>query len=106
MTFFTGDIHGSPWGIKEFCEKMNLTGKDIVIILGDVAANYYGDQRDEMMKTVLNSLKATILCIHGNHEQRPETINGYELKEWNGGMVWVNPNTRICCLLVTVKSSR
>ncbi len=91
MTFFTGDIHGSPWGIKEFCEKMSLTEKDIVIILGDVAANYYGDQRDEMMKAVLNSLKATILCIHGNHEQRPETIDSYELKEWNGGMVWVQP---------------
>lgn len=28
-------------------------------------------------------------CIHGNHEQRPANIPGYELRDWRGGKVWV-----------------
>lgn len=89
MIFFTGDIHGQPWGIKNFCKQMELTEEDVVVILGDVGANYYGNQKDELTKYVLNSLKVKVFCIHGNHEQRPANIEGYELQDWNGGKVWV-----------------
>lgn len=88
MTYFTGDIHGSPWKIVDFCEKMKLTGTDTIIILGDVGANYHGNERDEAMKQILSRLNPVILCIHGNHEQRPWNIKGYEQTVWNGGKVW------------------
>lgn len=88
MIFFTGDIHGSPSKIKDFCDKAEVTETDTIIILGDVGANYYGNGRDDYMKSVLSELQPTILCIHGNHEQRPYNINGYEQREWNGGKVW------------------
>lgn len=88
MIYFTGDIHGSPWGVKKFCAKVKPTSEDIIVLLGDVGANYYDDERDDTMKRVLAKLKPTILCVHGNHEIRPWNIEGYRQKEWNGGKVW------------------
>lgn len=89
MIYFTGDIHGEPWNVKKFCSRMQLTNEDIIVLLGDVGINYYGDTRDEQRKTVLAELTPTFLCVHGNHEMRPWNVKGYELKRWNGGQVWV-----------------
>lgn len=88
MVYFTGDIHGIPWGIKKFCAKVKPTAEDIIVILGDVGANFHEDERDDAVKHILSKLKPTILCIHGNHEIRPWNIPGYQQKEWNGGKVW------------------
>lgn len=88
MVYFTGDIHGSPYNIIRFAKRIKLTRSDVIIILGDVGANYYGNERDSETKTHLNALKPTIFCIHGNHEKRPAGIPSYKLKEWNGGQVW------------------
>ena len=89
MVFFSGDIHGQPWGVRKSCRRFALTPDDTLILLGDVGANYYGDERDDAVKEVLSSVAPTILCIHGNHEMRPRTVPGYELRAWNGGKVWV-----------------
>lgn len=88
MIYLTGDIHGNPEPIFEFCKRLEVRREDTVIILGDVGANYFGNERDTAMKDILESLKVNILCIHGNHEMRPSTIPAYSLREWNGGMVW------------------
>lgn len=88
MVCFTGDIHGNPWSVYRFCRKINATEDDVIVLLGDVGANYDAGLHDESVKQVLSSLKPTFLCIHGNHEQRPWNIPGYELKEWCGGKVW------------------
>jgi len=91
MVYITGDIHGDPRRIVEFSEKLGLTGQDVVVILGDVGANYDLGPRDEWMKGVLAGISPTILCIHGNHEARPETVLSYVEKQWNGGAVLVQP---------------
>ena len=88
MVYLTGDIHGDPERVVQFCLSMKPRRTDTIIILGDVAANYTGGQRDEWVKQTLEKLKINILCIHGNHEMRPSTIESYKLKEWRGGMVW------------------
>ena len=88
MVFYTGDIHGMPWNIVKFSKKYHLTEDDVIVILGDVGANYYCDDRDRECKAALNKVKPTILCIHGNHEARPSTLAQYQLKEWKGGLVW------------------
>lgn len=88
MVYYTGDIHGDPGALVSFAEENGLAEKDILVILGDVGANYYGDQRDRRCKDDLARIKPSILCIHGNHERRPETISTYRQKEWNGGTVW------------------
>ncbi len=88
MIYYTGDNHGSAAEITAFCKKMKLTEEDIIVILGDVGANYYGDSRDKKLKKALQALPPTFFCIHGNHEMRPTAISTYLMKEWNGGMVW------------------
>lgn len=89
MVYFTGDIHGDPWRVWKFCQKRHTPKKDTMILLGDIGANFYGDERDDNMKRVLSEVKPTILCIHGNHEMRPRSVGGYSLRDWNGGKVWV-----------------
>lgn len=95
MIYLTGDIHGDPTQVELFCSKMQLTENDTIIMLGDVGVNYYGGKRDRLPKRILSSLPVTFLCIHGNHEMRPQNIPEYRPTVWNGGRVLVdeaNPN--------------
>lgn len=89
MIFRTGDTHGDFERIVDFCESMNTTKEDILIVLGDAGINYYLSGIDELLKRFLDKLPITIFCIHGNHEQRPYEIGTYEEMEWHGGIVYV-----------------
>lgn len=88
MIYYTGDMHGSAFEIEHFCRRRELTEADVIVILGDVGANYYGNNRDRKLKEALSHLKPTFLCIHGNHEMRPASITSYLTREWSGGTVW------------------
>ena len=94
MIYYTGDIHGSAKGIVAFAQHYELTESDIIVILGDVGANYYGNRRDRYCKDALAKIKPTVFCVHGNHERRPDTLAGYKQKEWNGGLVWYEDEYR------------
>ena len=89
MIYYTGDIHGDPYEVIQFCDSKKLTEQDTLVLLGDVGANYYRNRRDTEMKKVLTAVKPTMLCIHGNHEIRPASIPSYRTKQWTGGTVWV-----------------
>jgi 3-oxoacid CoA-transferase subunit A len=92
MVYVTGDIHGDPEYLIYKAQQIGLTKDDILVLLGDVGANYYLDKRDLKLKEVLDKhIEATILCIHGNHEARPATVEGYYLTSFMGGRVWVQP---------------
>jgi len=91
MIYFTGDIHGAVDGIADFVNKIHPTMEDVIVLLGDVGANYYTGRRDNLLKAFLNDAGTVFLCIHGNHERRPNTIPGYVETEWNGGKAWVQP---------------
>ena len=91
MIYFTGDIHGVVDGVVNFVNKVHPSTDDVIVLLGDVGANYYRDQRDNLLKALLNDLGTVFLCIHGNHERRPTTIPGYVETEWHGGRAWVQP---------------
>lgn len=41
MIYYTGDIHGRPQGLQEYFEKHKPSADDILVILGDVGANFY-----------------------------------------------------------------
>ena len=89
MIYITGDTHGRFERIENFCQ-MNSTSKDdIMIILGDAGINFSGPMYDSLKKKLLEELPITIFSIHGNHEQRPYTIDGYKEKQWHGGTVYV-----------------
>ena len=88
MIYITGDTHGSFERVESFCERMKTKREDILIILVDARKNYSGLRYDRLKKELLEELPITIFAIHGNHEQRPYTIESYKEREWNGGIVY------------------
>ena len=88
MIYITGDKHRVFDSIVEFCDIYETSESDILIILGDAGINFYLDASDQEIKEDLYQLPITILCIHGNHEERPEEVGGYEIKTWNEGEVY------------------
>ena len=88
MFYITGDTHGQFGRIESFCERFGTSKDDVMIILGDAGINFSGGIRDRMKKEFLESLPITIFAIHGNHEQRPQTIDSYKEKLWHGGVVY------------------
>ena len=91
MIYYTGDIHGRIVDIAKIYHKIKPTKDDVIVILGDVAANFCLDNRDDFLKSSMNGFKCTIFCIQGNHEERPFNIPTYITKQWNGGTVWYEP---------------
>lgn len=89
--YLTGDTHGQFERIISFCERQQVQPESTFIILGDVGLNYYGDRRDNRGKDNLTKIPITFFCIHGNHEMRPSKELGYQVKEYHGGKVWVQP---------------
>lgn len=88
MIYLTGDTHGNFMRIERFCEQCETSREDVMIILGDAGINYDGGIRDCVTKQFLAKLPITLFCIHGNHERRPYTIDGYREMSWNGGIVY------------------
>jgi len=89
MIYITGDTHRNFKRVAAFCDTVESTNADILIILGDVGINYFGEPKDDELKRLLNELPITMFCIHGNHEQRPENIDTYKESAWNGGIVYI-----------------
>lgn len=92
MVFLTGDTHGEFGRIEEFCAECGTSTDDVMVFLGDAGINFYRDKRDDELKEYLSELPVTLLCIQGNHEERPDEILGYEEMEWNGGIVLLQPD--------------
>ena len=88
MIYITGDKHGDYRDVLDFCYKNKNSKDDIMIILGDAGINYYLDDRDYILKNSLLQLPITLFCIHGNHEERPENIDSYKIKQFNNGIVY------------------
>ncbi len=88
--YMTGDIHGNPsrfYDLKYFC--LDHPNIEWVICLGDVGLNYYGKDypREMFIKNVADSIPAKLFCIHGNHERRPSSEDGYQEVEVTEGAI-------------------
>ena len=88
MIFITGDTHGDFERVDDLVFSVESAIDDVLIILGDAGINYFGEPDDRELKEHLMSLPITFLCIHGNHEIRPENISTYNEKGWRGGVVY------------------
>ena len=86
--FITGDKHGDFNEVAIFCHTHNTSREDLLIILGDVGVNYHLNEIDDKRKAYLNSLPISVLCIHGNHEERPEMLESYHKISWCDGFVY------------------
>jgi 3-oxoacid CoA-transferase subunit A len=95
MIYITGDTHRNFDRVASFCKTARTTRDDVLIILGDAGINYPQfphDPSDRIFKMVdLAKLPITLLCIHGNHEKRPETIDTYNEISWREGTVYMEP---------------
>jgi len=92
MIYITGDTHRDFKRVGALCDTVESTKDDTLIILGDAGINYFGDPKDRLLKQQLSELPITLFCIHGNHEQRPETISAYRELDWHGGKVYAEPD--------------
>lgn len=92
MDILTGDTHGEFGRIEDFCAEYDTTPEDVMVILGDAGINYWLDERDEALKERLARLPITLFCVHGNHEERPANLPGYEEMIWRGALVLYEPD--------------
>lgn len=91
MVYVTGDVHGYFGRLARFCATLPAPSRDdVLVVLGDVGANFWCDERDDRMRDALGHLPITVLCAHGNHEARPAPELGYRRKPWRGGAVFVD----------------
>lgn len=88
MTVITGDTHRDFRRVSALCDKFKTTKDDTLIVLGDAGINYFGGEKDLLLKSELVELPISMFCIHGNHERRPESLGSYTETEWNGGVVY------------------
>lgn len=98
MIYITGNTHREFGRIFDFCEENGTTKDDVRIILGDAEINYYLDISDYNLKWQLSALEVTLLCVHGNHEERPFLINGYEEKRGAAASSTARRNSPTSCL--------
>lgn len=88
--YITGDKHGNLKPVKRFAKGDGLTVDDAIVILGDAGFNYFADERDRGAKEAVAGIAATVFCVHGNHEMRPQSLpNLYHEMQWHGGTVFV-----------------
>ncbi len=85
MIYITGDTHRNFSRLYD----LEMTSKDILIILGDAGINYCLNDEDIKIKEFLKKLKVRLFCIQGNHEERPENISSYHEVEMFGGKVYI-----------------
>ncbi len=89
MIYISGDKHGDLESVKEFCESHpGISRDDVLVLLGDVGINYDLNRQEKNVKKMLSKLPVTLLCVHGNHEERPRNLKGYRELECFGGTVY------------------
>ena len=81
---FTGDTHGGFATITRISNIQRNTPEykpeeTMIVVLGDTGLNYWLNNTDKKYKKLLNSMNYHIYCVRGNHEQRPELIEGMAL---------------------------
>ena len=64
VVYITGDIHGYPGDLKRSLRLLQPSTEDVIVMLGDVGANFYGDERDHRIKKFLNSFCNVLLKIN------------------------------------------
>lgn len=89
--YITGDKHRDFTQVEQFCIQERTKRKDVLIVLGDASFNYYGDERDDELKTVVSGFSITLFCLHGNKEQRPHNVGSYGIRNFCGGKVYYEP---------------
>lgn len=79
--FVRGDTHGNFDFLPYFCEENHTDYQDILVILGDAGLLYYGENKakEKYLKMHVSQQPITIICVRGNHEDRPKNRSKMEV---------------------------
>ena len=79
-----GDTHSNFSWLTAFCKENQTTYNDALIITGDHGFLYYGEGnwREENIKKDAAKCKITIICLRGNHEDRPQNREICSFANW------------------------
>ena len=70
MIYYTGDIHGDVRPLIYFISEQELKSEDIVVILGDVGLNYfgndYGDRRNKKKLLWMALIRKKLITVLRN----------------------------------------
>lgn len=77
--FITGDWHGNVDDYLSRIKKAQVPKGSIILTLGDQGLNYWLNNSDNKRKKKVSDTSYTHLFIRGNHEARPEEVEGYQL---------------------------
>ena len=92
MIYITGDTHAEfkhRFNMENFPEQKEMTKDDYVIICGDFGGVWDVGRESKSEKYWLDWFEGrsyTLLFVEGNHENF-DRLNGYPIKEWQGGKV-------------------
>ena len=91
--FVTGDLHGRFTRIWNAALNDQYQGSIAFIVLGDGGVNYYADKSTKNLKKTLQNSGYTFYFVRGNHEERPENVEGMKLiyDADTYGYVWCEP---------------
>ena len=92
MIFITGDTHAEfshRFNTENFPEQKEMTKDDYVIICGNFGGVWdigWESKNEKHWLDWFEERSYTLLFVDGNHENF-DRLNGYPVKEWNGGKV-------------------
>lgn len=88
-----GDTHGSFLWMSNDTLQQYIPEETAIIILGDAGFDFYLNHTDEKKKKEVNARGYTIYWLRGNHEERPQNVNGYQIifDENVHGQVYCDP---------------
>lgn len=76
----SGDCHGNFTRFRNYDKEIQKDSNTAVIILGDAGLNWTLDEHDNQIKNFLKKRYAfRIYCVRGNHEARPQNVEGMKL---------------------------
>ena len=78
--FVKGDCHGDFYFLKQWCINNNTSKNDYLVLCGDAGINYYLNKAEENLKKEISECPITLICVHGNHEERPKNIPSYKFQ--------------------------
>jgi len=88
MIYMTGDKHRRFGAVNTFCSMAGTTLNDTLVILGDAGINFTGNEVDTELKKKIDGFPIKLLCVHGNHEQRPYNFASYKEVPFLGGIAY------------------
>lgn len=77
--YCTGDWHANVDDYLSRIEKAQVPKGSIILTLGDQGLNYWLNSSDSKRKQKVSETPYIHLFIRGNHEARPEEVEGYQL---------------------------